>query len=659
MKGRLWSVAVLLTVGAIGADPAAHAQLPVFRAGTDLIQIDVMVAGKDGRPVVGLTKGDFEILDRGKRLPIEVLAEFHGDRPAASALGDIRHDVVSNETVRTDRIVVMVLDDLHIRWDSTATAQTAARRLVAGLGGRVQMAVVFTSGKPGVEFTADPETLVNAIASIAGKENPFVGRGSTTWPGSPGRIDPSNPPGGSIGNFGLISGVQAREGLDRLWTTMEGALQKLPKHDARRKALILISEGAVLPRALTVGGAAHATTVGDASQPVWPEEALYTTRYFAFTDATSGGNRRLGEFINTVRKSDVTIYAIDARGKAMMGQEGYTGLTGSLNETDVAIQRQTSLRLYTDETGGFPVVDTNDIAGGVDRIVDDLDNYYMLGFAPADPKDTKMHTIDVRVLRAGLTVRTRHMYQVDSSPPTGPRPKDPLAALATSPVPIGDLPLRLWSTLLGPARAGAAPRTLLWIDSPSGPINEYAIYTFDMIRKREVDPPVARTMKGSVPQTFSLGSLALPLGRYQVRVTARSGGRGGSAYLTVQIPDFRTTPLQVTGLVIGDARDARDDIAPLPFAPTFTRTFDATATVRLAFVVWQLRPVDATATVVILNASNEIVQRHSVPVSRSPAPHGDLQLPFEGLAAGPYALRVTVASGSDSSSTDLAFWIKR
>ena len=99
--------------------------------------------------------------------------------------------------------------------------------------------------------------------------------------------------------------------------------------------------------------------------------------------------------------------------------------------------------------------------------------------------------------------------------------------------------------------------------------------------------------------------------------------------------------MSLTGLVIGDARDARDDIAPLPFAPTFTRTFDA------------------TATVVILNASNEIVQRHSVPVSRSPAPHGDLQLPFEGLAAGPYALRVTVASGSDSSSTDLAFWIKR
>jgi hypothetical protein len=31
---------------------------------------------------------------------------------------------------------------------------------------------------------------------------------------------------------------------------------------------------------------------------------------------------------------------------------------------------------------------------------------------------------------------------------------------------------------------------------------------------------------------------------------------------------------------------------------------------------------------------------------------------FEGLAAGPYALRVTVTCGSDTSSADLAFWIK-
>jgi hypothetical protein len=49
---------ILLAVTALAQEPQAPPAAPTFRAGTKLVQVDVVVRGKKG-PVVGLTKGDF------------------------------------------------------------------------------------------------------------------------------------------------------------------------------------------------------------------------------------------------------------------------------------------------------------------------------------------------------------------------------------------------------------------------------------------------------------------------------------------------------------------------------------------------------------------------------------------------------------------------
>ena len=92
--------------------------------------------------------------------------------------------------------------------------------------------------------------------------------------------------------------------------------------------------------------------------------------------------------MNKLRASGVTVYAVSPGGPSDGGA---------------------SVNSIAEETGGFSV--SGDHPGGLRRILADLDNYYVLGFYPRDPKDRSFHLTEVRVNRPGLRVRARSGYQ--------------------------------------------------------------------------------------------------------------------------------------------------------------------------------------------------------------------------------------------------------
>lgn len=86
-----------------------------FRGGVNLVQISVVATGADGQPVHGLTKDDFTVIDRGAARPIEGFAEISSPRPPASPFpATLAKDVGDNVTAKSDRVVILVLDDLHL-----------------------------------------------------------------------------------------------------------------------------------------------------------------------------------------------------------------------------------------------------------------------------------------------------------------------------------------------------------------------------------------------------------------------------------------------------------------------------------------------------------------------------------------------------------------
>ncbi len=72
-----------------------------------------------------------------------------------------------------------------------------------------------------------------------------------------------------------------------------------------------------------------------------------------------------------------------------------------------------ALKELTDESGGYTEVirDSPDLVGATERIAEELNHQYTLGYSAGHPADNRYHTIRVRVTRPGVySVRARRGY---------------------------------------------------------------------------------------------------------------------------------------------------------------------------------------------------------------------------------------------------------
>src|SRR5580765_6250288 len=104
-------------VVAVCAAVTVHGQQPpVFRARTDLVRLDVVVVDADGHAVHGLTKDDFEVLDRARPQTLAAFDEVSHTRTAERLLpATLTLDVADNSASKSDRLIILVLDDLHFQ----------------------------------------------------------------------------------------------------------------------------------------------------------------------------------------------------------------------------------------------------------------------------------------------------------------------------------------------------------------------------------------------------------------------------------------------------------------------------------------------------------------------------------------------------------------
>jgi Ca-activated chloride channel family protein len=131
-----------------------------------------------------------------------------------------------------------------------------------------------------------------------------------------------------------------------------------------------------------------------------------------FTDGDDTGSRvGFGAVQNRARDEEVMVYTI--------------GL--SVNYFNGVRQVQTrpdrSLRRIADETGGghFELQKSDLLASTFTRVSQELRSQYLLAFVP-ETLDGKVHKLDVRVKRPGVTVRARRSYSATADSPTAAQP---------------------------------------------------------------------------------------------------------------------------------------------------------------------------------------------------------------------------------------------
>src|SRR5439155_5040080 len=116
------------------------------------------------------------------------------------------------------------------------------------------------------------------------------------------------------------------------------------------------------------------------------------------------------QILDEANRGNASFYPIDPGGLAVFDSPINNPLPLQVDAARLR-GRIDTLRTLAENTDGVAVVNTNDLAGGLNRVVSDLSSYYLLGYYSANAKlDGRFHAIKVRVKRPGVQVRARRGY---------------------------------------------------------------------------------------------------------------------------------------------------------------------------------------------------------------------------------------------------------
>jgi len=583
---------------------------PTFRTQVNVVEVDAVVLDQQGRFVSDLRQEDFEVLEDGKpqalisvqvvNIPIERL-----EKPLFAAR-PVQPDVETNARPFDGRLYLIVLDDLHTLSVRTTLVRRIAREFIQrNVASNDLAAVVTTSGnrKSSQEFTNNRSLLLQAVEKFVGQKVISPALAGLAQTGTPETDSPSAAAAQRIFN--------ARSTLETLATlaNFAGTIR------SRRKAMVMIGEGIdyrfgrmeEMPDSHAAGGD---PVLGFVDQGSAPREL----------------RDRVRDFVAAANRANLTLYAFDPRVFTQGGDDlvdiasnppGDVDAKGeivkSVNLRDDLVAAQDNLRTLSTETGGFAVTGSpKAVAGAFDRVRAENSNYYILGYSPAnEARDGKFRRIEVRVRRPGLKVEARKGYTA----PRGSAPAPPTVdakegtsravreALAST-LPVSGLTLRAAAAPFKGVAPNASVVVLVQTEgrqmqfTPKGDkledSVELSVIAVDRLGKarggerQDVDMPLSPPLRAFVAQAGVVFQMrvSLPPGQYQLRIAARDGGSGrvGSVHYHLEVPDFLSAPLAMSGLVL-TAEEAGEVPAPrpdevlgklLPGTPITTREFNRT-----------------------------------------------------------------------------------
>ncbi|HEU4390759.1 MAG TPA: VWA domain-containing protein, partial [Blastocatellia bacterium] len=554
----------------------------VVRISVTLVQVDAVVTDANGHPVTDLKREDFEVYEDGRKQSISNFS-YISTLPAAPSevaappRGPVDKTAPPATPVRVEpgqvrRTVAFVVDDLSLSFQSMHFVRDTLTRFV---NEQMQpgdlVAIIRTGAGMGAlqQFTSDKRQLSAAIDRVRynmmghGGITPFApiesspattqadeeaaanGDDSSTTTGAP-TIDTLRDQLFTVGTLGAVNFVVR-------------SLRGLPG----RKSIVLLSDG------------------------------------FSITSDDEDNNRVLNELhalIDLANRSSVVVYSIDARGLQPLGLSAADAVgrmssdqlqTSLQNRRDQLFNTQAGLEYLAEETGGFFVGNTNDLTGGVRKVMDDQAGYYLIGYIPeeatfkATERGRQFHKLEVKVKRPGLHVRYRSGFygipEEEVTPEVATTPQAKLLNALTSPFGSGGVHLRMTSLFGNDPKLGSFVRSLLHIDAHDLTFSDEA----DGWHKAVVDV-VSMTFgdNGQVidraARTFTISTrgeqyqaalerglvcnMDVPIrkpGAYQVRTAVRDEGsdRVGSANQFIEVPDLKKDRLTLSGVILTSASE--------------------------------------------------------------------------------------------------------
>jgi len=434
-----WSVVTLTAI--LGAQAPSPAQ-PQFAAGATAITVDVVVRDKHGKPVTDLKRGDFELLEDGVRQDIgdmTMVGAGGGERAAGpnfSSAAKAGGAIVGGEpgettsTLARPTFIALVFDRLSP--EARALAYKGAQAYLATERGD-DFAGVFVSDLSLVTihtYTNDRAALAKALREAASRATSVFDRdairGTPSCTACTGDTHPSVPfvagpesagrsegTGGVPGRPGsVVAAIGARQ--QQMWERLARDEQGYATTNA---LLALIAGLGPLPGRKTVVFFGERISIPDAVLPHFQEVVASANRAnVSVYTVDAVGLRVHSEDQETGRE----VNAIGDIAMMTSGTDGATVSDLSVLERLADVMRKdprTSLSLLADQTGGFLINNTNDLATGFRRIDLDRRFHYLLTYTPTNGDfNGEWRSISVKVPSRDVQIRARSGYQAVRTP---------------------------------------------------------------------------------------------------------------------------------------------------------------------------------------------------------------------------------------------------
>lgn len=351
-------------------EPVRPDDRPVFRVSVSLVQLDAVVTDKHGRHVTTLGPDDFEVYQDGKPQPVVGASYVEIDDPWVDTSGLAPLPVEALKPADARRIVVVVVDDLRMSFESVYRARRGIAAFLDEHFKSGDLGMIMTTSGAGLsQLTYSPAVLKAAASRL---------------------------------RFSLFN-VQAASALAPVDDIVESGAEQFLEQTFAESSIRRIADAIAAVRTL----------------PGRKSVVLVSEGFSVFGAGMDNAAIRdlLRRLVDRSNRAGVVIYGLDPRGLVTTGitaadsvRRGGTGIAA--RRRAALLESQDGLRYVAAETGGFAVINSNDIARGFGRIMSDQRGYYLIGYQPEAgtlhaKSDVQFKRLKVKVKPKGLKIRTR------------------------------------------------------------------------------------------------------------------------------------------------------------------------------------------------------------------------------------------------------------
>jgi VWFA-related protein len=499
----------LLTAGGqqrAGSEPPRE-QEDVLRVTTNLVQVDVVVTDKAGKPAPDLSAQDFEITEGGRKQQITNFSYVEaGPGPASQTSEEVATSAAGKDAAgpvtparlgrsQVRRTFALVVDDLGLSFESFGFVKKALKSFIdERMRPGDLVAVLRTSAGAGAaqQFTADKRQLHAAIERLGWNPGGRAGVG-------PVAALNEQSAGSDFRDSTQFTeeAEEARAGLYSVGTVgAVGAVVRSMGGMPGRKSLVLFSEAFRLFQAqgrnvrllgtmqqlsdqanaasvaiYTVDAAGIQTDQFEASDNPAARAYVIDPQFFANTAAGGSGGPVLN--VNAPPRTLTRADSLSAQAERDSAT-AFRRLNALMDQRTAARRESHSvLSFLAASTGGLFLYNRNDLGGAVGRVAEDSSGYYLIGFRPDGASldaagRPVIRRLGVKVKREGLKVRARSGYagMPDAvGPPKSRTREEQISAALVSPFDSGEVGLKL-TTLFGvEPDGGSYLRSLLHVEA--------------------------------------------------------------------------------------------------------------------------------------------------------------------------------------------------